>query len=52
MMRPGVAITISERDDVLLQVIDDAPRRGNNDIDAVLEHLALLVVVDAAVDEG
>ena len=37
---------------MLLQVIDDAARRGDDDVDAVLEHLALLVVIHTAIDEG
>jgi hypothetical protein len=36
---------------VLLEVVDEAARRGDDEIAAVLERLALLVVVDAAVDE-
>jgi hypothetical protein len=38
------------RPDVLLQVVDEAPRRAHEHVAALAERLTLLVVVDAAVD--
>jgi hypothetical protein len=37
---------------VLLDVVDQAAGRGDDDVGALLQDLALLVVVDAAVDQG
>ena len=36
-------------EDVLLEVIDDAARRADQDVDAILQALALLFVVDATI---
>ncbi len=41
----------AERHHVLLEVVDQAARRRDHDVAAGLEQLALLVVVDAAVDQ-
>ena len=41
----------AEREHVLLEVVDQAAGRGDDDVDAVAQLLALLVVIDAAVDQ-
>ncbi len=41
----------AEREDVLLEIVDQATRRRDDDVDAAAQHVALLVVVDAAVDQ-
>ena len=37
---------------MLLEVIDDAARRTDEDVDALFEHAALLLVIHAAEDDG
>src|SRR5690606_32492299 len=43
---------VQGHDLVLLDVVDQAAGRGDDDVDAFLQQGALLVVVDAAVDQG
>ena len=43
-------LDLAGRPDVLLQIVDEAPRRAHEQVAALAQLLALLVVVDAAVD--